>query len=58
MEIPESQNAKDARVERLWKNLDIRKQGELDAHDLQKGLRKIDHREHDKVETGHTAADM
>jgi solute carrier family 25 phosphate transporter 23/24/25/41 len=40
----ESQNARDARVERLWRQLDIDKKGELDLSGLRKGLRKIDHR--------------
>jgi hypothetical protein len=41
----ENQNARDARVEKLWKKLDIKQKGELDLEDLQKGLHKIDHRQ-------------
>lgn len=41
----ESQNARDARVERLWRQLDTLKKGELDLADLRRGLKKIDHRE-------------
>lgn len=41
----ESQNARDARVEKLWQDLDTRKEGQLDIKALKKGLRKIDHRE-------------
>jgi hypothetical protein len=41
----ESQNARDARVERLWRQLDTLKKGELDLVDLRRGLKKIDHRE-------------
>lgn len=41
----ESQNARDARVEKLWHDLDTRKEGQLDIKALKKGLRKIDHRE-------------
>jgi solute carrier family 25 phosphate transporter 23/24/25/41 len=44
MEIPESQNARDARVEQLWQRLDPQKKGELDLNGLKKGLRRIDHR--------------
>lgn len=41
----ESQDARDARVEKLWQDLDTRKEGQLDIKALKKGLRKIDHRE-------------
>lgn len=41
----EPQNARDARVERLWRQLDTLKKGELDLADLRRGLKKIDHRE-------------
>lgn len=41
----ESQNARDKRVEKLWQDLDTRKEGQLDIKALKKGLRKIDHRE-------------
>ena len=44
MDLLESQNAKDARVERLWRQLDTLKKGELDMNDLRRGLKKIDHR--------------
>ncbi|KAI0541450.1 mitochondrial carrier domain-containing protein [Xylaria digitata] len=43
MEMTESQNERDARVEQLWKQLDYQGKGELDWKGLQKGLRKIDH---------------
>jgi solute carrier family 25 phosphate transporter 23/24/25/41 len=43
MELPESQNSRDARIEALWKSLDPQGRGELDINGLQKGLRKIDH---------------
>lgn len=43
MELPESQNSRDARIEALWKSLDPQGKGELDINGLQKGLRKIDH---------------
>jgi solute carrier family 25 (mitochondrial phosphate transporter), member 23/24/25/41 len=45
LEMAESQNQKDARVEGLWKRLDYQGKGELDWRGLQKGLRKIDHRQ-------------
>ncbi|KAI5858279.1 mitochondrial carrier [Durotheca rogersii] len=43
MEMAESQNQRDARVELLWKKLDYRGTGELDWKGLQKGLKRIDH---------------
>lgn len=43
MELPESANSRDARIEALWKRLDPQSKGELDINGLQKGLRKIDH---------------
>ncbi|TVY85042.1 Calcium-binding mitochondrial carrier protein SCaMC-2 [Lachnellula suecica] len=43
MEIPESQNSRDARIEQLWQKLDPQKKGELDVNGLRKGLSKIDH---------------
>jgi solute carrier family 25 phosphate transporter 23/24/25/41 len=44
MEMKESQNQRDKRVEELWRKLDPQGQGELDFKGLQKGLRRIDHR--------------
>jgi len=44
MELQESQNQRDKRVEELWKSLDPQGHGELDFKGLQKGLRRIDHR--------------
>ena len=43
--LREPQHQLDARVEKLWKELDPKDKGELDLKGLQKGLRKIDHRE-------------
>ncbi|KAM0815001.1 putative Mitochondrial carrier domain-containing protein [Seiridium cardinale] len=43
MEMEESQNQRDARVEALWKKLDYQQKGELDWKALQRGLKKIDH---------------
>ncbi|KAL7624482.1 hypothetical protein AAE478_006047 [Parahypoxylon ruwenzoriense] len=43
MEMAESQNQRDARVEQLWRKLDYQGKGELDWKGLQKGLRRIDH---------------
>lgn len=45
MGMQESQNQRDSRVEELWKKLDPHGTGELDLKGLQKGLRKIDHRQ-------------
>lgn len=41
----ESQNQRDRRVEDLWRKLDPQGAGELDVKGLQKGLRRIDHRQ-------------
>jgi solute carrier family 25 phosphate transporter 23/24/25/41 len=43
MNLPESQNSRDARIEALWKKLDPQGKGEIDLHGLQRGLKKIDH---------------
>ena len=40
----ESQQSADARVERLWRKLDLKREGHLDINGLKKGLRRIDHR--------------
>lgn len=45
LEMEESQNQRDKRVEELWRKLDPQGKGELDLKGLQKGLRKIDHRQ-------------
>jgi solute carrier family 25 phosphate transporter 23/24/25/41 len=45
MDVVESQNQRDARVESLWRKLDYQNKGELDWKGLQKGLRRIDHRQ-------------
>lgn len=39
----ESKEHRDRRIQELWQTLDVRKKGELDVHDLKKGMRKIDH---------------
>ncbi|KAI0483978.1 mitochondrial carrier [Xylariaceae sp. FL0804] len=43
LEMEESQNQRDARVEHLWKRLDFQSQGKLDWKGLQRGLKRIDH---------------
>ena len=43
MDLPESQNSRDARIEALWKKLDPQGRGEIDLYGLQRGLKKIDH---------------
>ncbi|EFQ32997.1 hypothetical protein CGRA01v4_00524 [Colletotrichum graminicola] len=43
MEVDESQNQRDKRVEDLWRQLDPNGSGHLDFKGLQKGLKKIDH---------------
>ncbi|TAQ85558.1 hypothetical protein B7494_g6103 [Chlorociboria aeruginascens] len=43
MDLPETQNSRDARIERLWRQLDPQGKGEIDITALQKGLKKIDH---------------
>lgn len=47
LEMEESQNERDARVEALWRKLDYQRKGELDWKALQRGLKKIDHRQLD-----------
>lgn len=44
MDPLETQNARDNRVERLWKQLDISNKGELDLEGFKSGLQRIDHR--------------
>ena len=43
MEVDDAK-AQDARVEKLWQDLDTRKEGCLDVNGLKRGLQKIDHR--------------
>ncbi|KZL78293.1 calcium dependent mitochondrial carrier protein [Colletotrichum tofieldiae] len=43
MEVDESQNQRDKRVEDLWRQLDPNGSGHLDFKGLQKGLKRIDH---------------
>lgn len=43
--LEESQNQRDARIEDLWAKLEPSRSGELDLKGLQKGFRRIDHRE-------------
>ena len=40
----EDQGARETRVEKLWKRLDTRNEGRLDANGLKQGLQEIDHR--------------
>jgi len=41
----ESAQQQEARVEHLWRILDTRGEGQLNAADLKKGLVKMDHRQ-------------
>ena len=43
--MDEDQAAQDARVEKLWKALDTRREGQLDLGALKRGLATINHRE-------------
>lgn len=45
MELLESQNERDARVEDLWRHLDPKETGEIDLKGLQRGLKKLNHRQ-------------
>lgn len=47
LDLGESQNQRDRRVEELWNKLDPHGNGELDVKGLQKGLHRIDHRQLD-----------
>ena len=40
----EDNSAREARVKKLWKRLDTKNEGKLDANGLKKGLQEIDHR--------------
>jgi len=40
----EDKRSQDARVEKLWRALDTRSEGQLNLNGLKKGLGKIDHR--------------
>jgi hypothetical protein len=40
----ESQDEREARLQKLWKKLDTRDEGQIDLNGLKKGLRKMDHR--------------
>ena len=40
----EDQEAQDARVQKLWKVLDTKSEGQLNLNGLKKGLSNIDHR--------------
>lgn len=42
----ESPDERDARTRSLWKKLDTQSEGSLDVKAFKKGLKKIDHREH------------
>lgn len=44
VEMDESRNEREKRVEELWRRLDPAGHRELDFKGLQKGLRRIDHR--------------
>lgn len=45
MESIGSQDEMDARIERLWKQLDPQNKGEIDLQGLRSGLKKIQHRQ-------------
>jgi len=44
LELEESQNERDKRVEELWRRLDPQGKRELDFKGLQRGLRRMNHR--------------
>lgn len=45
LQMEESQNQRDKRVEELWRKLDPQGRRELDFKALKKGLARIDHRQ-------------
>lgn len=47
MAYGESKDERDRRIAKLWETLDTRREGQIGFSGLKKGLRKIDHREHD-----------
>lgn len=42
--FPESGQAQDVRVEKLWKTLDVQGSGSLDIDSLRAGLQRLNHR--------------
>lgn len=48
----EDQTAQDARVDKLWKTLDTRNEGQLNLNGLKKGLSNINHRSNHPVLLG------
>jgi len=50
--MEESQHQRDKRIEELWRKLDPAGHGELDFKGLQRGLRRIDHRETSQAAPG------
>ena len=40
----EDQRAQDARVKKLWQDLDVKREGQLNINGLKQGLTKLDHR--------------
>ena len=40
----EDKAAREERVRKLWKRLDTRNEGRLDANGLRRGLQELDHR--------------
>lgn len=55
VEMAESQNQRDKRVEELWRKLDPQGKGELGIKGLKKGLQKIDHRQLDHNDSSQMA---
>jgi solute carrier family 25 phosphate transporter 23/24/25/41 len=49
----ESQDDREKRLQKLWKKLDTRDEGQLDLAGLKKGLKKMDHREQTSPEFDH-----
>lgn len=49
----EDKDARGARIEKLWKRLDTKNEGKLDANGLKKGLQEIDHRTYPSILARH-----
>ncbi len=54
----EDQKAQDARVEKLWKILDTKSEGQLNLNGLKEGLGKIDHRSHTPLHVSQPSDDQ
>jgi solute carrier family 25 (mitochondrial phosphate transporter), member 23/24/25/41 len=55
MDFPDSLDAREDRIEHLWRKLDPKGKGELDFNGLKKGLIRIDHRKQSQADAPRSA---